>query len=205
MRAEWNRCSTGEEGGRPVGGSAVRDQLGVGAGPLLLCLARPSGDQGAETAVRALPLCGRDASLVVAVPGARAPALEGLAVALGVERALHLIDLDGLDGLDRLAEDRAVDRARLYSAADLILAPSPIVGVELAEAVSEAMAAGRPLVVSDGGELAELVGSAGLVVPPCDPAVLAGAITRLLDDPLLRARLGELARARAAPLVPVLG
>jgi len=35
------------------------------------------------------------------------------------------------------------------------------------------------------------------VVPKRDPAALAGAITRLLDDPLLCARLGRAARERA--------
>src|SRR6185503_16915851 len=100
MRAEWNRCSTGEEGGRPDGAAAVREELGVGAGPLLLCLAEPSGAEGAETAVRALALCGRDACLVVAVRGAEAPELERLAALLGVGGALRLVDL----GADRATD-----------------------------------------------------------------------------------------------------
>jgi len=37
----------------------------------------------------------------------------------------------------------------------------------------------------------------GLVVPPGDPAALAGAIGRLLADPEARRRMGEAARGRA--------
>ncbi|MEA2169145.1 MAG: hypothetical protein QOF76_2445, partial [Solirubrobacteraceae bacterium] len=42
-------------------------------------------------------------------------------------------------------------------------------------------------------------GRNGLVVPPNDPAALAAAITRLHDDPELRARLGTQAREDVAP------
>jgi glycosyltransferase involved in cell wall biosynthesis len=40
--------------------------------------------------------------------------------------------------------------------------------------------------------------ASGLIVPPRDPAALAGAIVRLADDPALRSRLGAAARAGAA-------
>jgi rhamnosyl/mannosyltransferase len=40
-------------------------------------------------------------------------------------------------------------------------------------------------------------GVTGLVVPPADVAALAAALKRLLDDPPLRAKLGDAARERA--------
>jgi glycosyltransferase involved in cell wall biosynthesis len=40
-------------------------------------------------------------------------------------------------------------------------------------------------------------GSAGLLVPPRDPAALRSAVERLLADPGLRSRLGAAARDRA--------
>lgn len=56
-----------------------------------------------------------------------------------------------------------------------------------------ALALRRPLVVTDVGGFAETVGARGLglVVPPGDPAALAQAIVRLLDDRALRAQVGE--------------
>jgi glycosyltransferase involved in cell wall biosynthesis len=62
-------------------------------------------------------------------------------------------------------------------------------------AVLEAMAAGVPAVVTDVGGIPELAppGTASLV-PPGDPAALAGAIVRLLDDPALARTQAEAAR-----------
>ena len=63
----------------------------------------------------------------------------------------------------------------------------------------EAMAAGRPVVASAVGGLASTVvdGETGLLVPPGDPAALAAALERLLDDRALAARLGASGRDRA--------
>ena len=62
----------------------------------------------------------------------------------------------------------------------------------------EAMAMGRPLVVSDRGIMRDYVrdGIEALVVPPEDPAALRDAIARILGDPALAARLGAAARTR---------
>jgi glycosyltransferase involved in cell wall biosynthesis len=56
----------------------------------------------------------------------------------------------------------------------------------------EAMAAGKPVVVSNADGLRELVteGADGLLTPPGDPRELAEAILRLTQDAKLRQRLG---------------
>ncbi len=58
-------------------------------------------------------------------------------------------------------------------------------------AALEAMACGRPLIVSAVGGLPDLVrdGENGLLVPPNDPDALAAAMGRLLDDPALAQQL----------------
>ena len=55
------------------------------------------------------------------------------------------------------------------------------------------------MVASDSGALPDVVGATGLLVPPADPAALAAALGRYLDEPGLWARLrraghGNLAR-----------
>jgi len=64
----------------------------------------------------------------------------------------------------------------------------------------EAMALGKPVVLSDLPALAELVGTggAGLLVPPGDPEALADALAELRDDPKRRAEMGEAGRAEVA-------
>jgi glycosyltransferase involved in cell wall biosynthesis len=64
--------------------------------------------------------------------------------------------------------------------------------------VWQAAAAGRPLVTRDGPALREVLEPETHCVacPAGDPVALAAAITRLLDDPELAARLGRAARAR---------
>jgi glycosyltransferase involved in cell wall biosynthesis len=65
----------------------------------------------------------------------------------------------------------------------------------------ELMAAGLPIVAGRVGQVAEYLddGRSGLLVPPGDPAALAQAALRLLndDDGALRERLGKAARERA--------
>ena len=64
----------------------------------------------------------------------------------------------------------------------------------------EAMALGKPVVLSDLPALSELVGSdgAGLLVPPGDPAELANALAALREDPSRRLAMGEAGRAEVA-------
>jgi glycosyltransferase involved in cell wall biosynthesis len=62
----------------------------------------------------------------------------------------------------------------------------------------EALRAGVPVVVSDvvGNRDVIVPEESGLLVPPDDPAALAAAVRRILDDEALRARLVEAGRAR---------
>jgi len=69
----------------------------------------------------------------------------------------------------------------------------------LSNALIEYMAAGRPIVATAVGGNPELIedGVHGLLVPPDDPAALAAAVARLLEDRPLAARLAAAARQRA--------
>jgi glycosyltransferase involved in cell wall biosynthesis len=68
----------------------------------------------------------------------------------------------------------------------------------------EAMQAGRPVIASAAGGLADIVvdGETGLLTPPGDPAALAAALRRLLADEALREAMGEAGRRRAGAFTP---
>lgn len=66
------------------------------------------------------------------------------------------------------------------AAARLVVIPSRFEGFGLA--ALEALALGRPVVASTAGGLPEVLGDAGRLVPPEDPATLAQAIETALED-----------------------
>lgn len=68
--------------------------------------------------------------------------------------------------------------------------------------INVARAFGKPAVVTDVGDLPNLVedGEDGLVVPPKDPEALANAIIKLLKDERLREKMGENASRKAEKL-----
>jgi glycosyltransferase involved in cell wall biosynthesis len=102
-------------------------------------------------------------------------------------------------GATRLLAPGRLDRARLvrvFQAASLFVYPSLYEGFGLPPA--EALACGVPAVVLDTSSLPEVVGGAGLLVPPGDSAALAAALRRLVADPGLAAELASRAPAQAA-------
>jgi phosphatidylinositol alpha-mannosyltransferase len=85
-----------------------------------------------------------------------------------------------------------------YAAADVFVASA--VGPEsFGVALVEAMAASLPVVASDIRGYRDVVrhGIDGLLVPPHDPEMLAGALRRVLTDPRLATALGRAGQARA--------
>lgn len=96
--------------------------------------------------------------------------------------------------------------ANAYDAADLLVVPSRTEAYGMV--VTEALARALPVLVTSAGGLPETLGwpaapgrpVPGLVVRPDDPAGLATALRRWLDDPRLRDSLRDAARQRRRTL-----
>jgi phosphatidylinositol alpha-mannosyltransferase len=97
--------------------------------------------------------------------------------------------------LGRLSDEEKRQRLR---AADVFCAPS-LRGESFGVVLLEAMAAETAIVASDlsGYRLVARPDLDGVLVPPGDVAALAAALTRVLDDAVLRARLVDSGIERA--------
>jgi glycosyltransferase involved in cell wall biosynthesis len=154
---------------------------------VLLAICRLTPQKGVDVAVRALAAVRRehsDAVLVVLGEGPERAALERLAGDLGVGDAVFL-------------PGRGGDVGAWLERADLVVHPVRWEGFGLA--LLEAMLAERAVIASAVSAVPEIVaaGETGMLVPPDDPAALAGAITRLLADRELAAAYGAAGRERA--------
>jgi glycosyltransferase involved in cell wall biosynthesis len=168
------------------GREEARKSLGLGTGPILLCVGRLARDKGFATAIEALARLDSDARLLVLGSGPERALLEQTARRTGVS-----------DRVDFLGSKPRAEVAHHLAASDVFVFPTerdeaaPLVPLE-------AMAAGLPVVASDIGGGAELIesGKNGLLVPPASVDSLARAIDSLLADDALRRRMGEAARER---------
>jgi glycosyltransferase involved in cell wall biosynthesis len=151
-------------------------------GPLILALGRLHRNKGFDVLIRALALL-PGVRARIAGEGPERAALERLAQSCGVAERLEL-------------PGWSHDQAGLLAGCDLLVCPSRF--EPLGNVVIEAFSAGRPVVAAAVAGPVELIdpGRTGLLVPPEDPARLAGAIRSVLDDPALSARLAEAGRAQ---------
>lgn len=91
----------------------------------------------------------------------------------------------------------AAELAAAWAAADVCAVPS-LGGESFGLVPLEALARGVPVVASAIRGYADWIGDAGLLVPPGDPAALAGAIRAVTADPAEHARRAREGRRRAA-------
>ena len=164
-------------------GRAFRQRHGLGDGPLLLAVGALEVEKRWDLLLESLALLPAPAPrLVLCGSGALEGALRAQAGKVGLD--VRLIG--------------AVDPAQLvgaYNAATCVVHTRP--DEVFALALIEALACGRPLIASGGGGTPELVGDAGVLAPPADPAAFAHLLRDLLGDPARRTALGAAARRRA--------
>jgi glycosyltransferase involved in cell wall biosynthesis len=111
-----------------------------------------------------------------------------------VQRLREKLRADGLDArVSLVGELDAPALAACYDNADLFVLAT--LHETYGMAVAEALAHGLPVVSTATGAIPELVGDdAGLLAPPGDTAALTSALSQMLCDRHLRARLAEGAR-----------
>lgn len=173
----------------PADPATIRRELGLGAAPVVVSVARLAPNRGHEVLLAGF---GR---LAASFPGARL-----LLVGKGETRPrLERLVADlGLQARVTFAGYRDGDLPAVLAAADcfvLMAAGSD----ESCRAALEAMAAGKPVVARRVGALPEIVvhGDTGLLLDGDEPEALARALARVLGDRERARTMGEAGRRRA--------
>jgi phosphatidyl-myo-inositol dimannoside synthase len=196
--ARMVRLAPGVDNGafRPgVGGDEVRERLGLGNRPVVVCVSRMVPRKGQDTLIRAWP------QVLAAATGAGAGGPVLLLVGDGPYRA----------ELERLAQRAGVSRSVVftgavplaelpahYAAGNVFAMPCRTrrggLDVEgLGIVYLEASASGLPVVGGDSGGAPDAIldGETGYVVPGRDTGAVASRIAELLADPAGAAAMGE--------------
>ncbi|KQU45966.1 glycosyl transferase family 1 [Sphingomonas sp. Leaf339] len=179
---------------RHVDRAAMRTSLGIAAdAPLIGWVGRLDAKKRVEDFIAAASLvhtvCPDARFLVIGGPDAFMPDY-----ALRLREQAHAA---GLDGALRFLGDRA-DIPALLSALDIFVWLSR--GEGMPHVIAEAGAASLPVIATpDNGALQQIEDDvSGLFVPHEDPAAVATAMLRLIDDAPLRHRLGEALHGKVA-------
>jgi glycosyltransferase involved in cell wall biosynthesis len=163
----------------------IRDRLGLGPEPIVLCVAAKRSHKNLHGLIRAIAQLSEPPVQLV-LPGSPNDyerELRALALELGVQ---DRVCFPGWISEPELEE--------LYRAASCFVLPSFQEGFGLP--VLEAMARELPVACSDTPALSEVVGDAALLFDPHDPASMAAAIRRVSGDRKLASELVERGRER---------
>lgn len=150
-------------------------------GEFVLSLGRLVRLKGLDTLIRAMQHT--DCQLRICGEGPERRSLERLSHRLGLT--------DRIDFMGWVSEE---EKSRLLCECRMFVIPSVFEAYGMVAA--EAMSYGKPVIASDVGGLPEVVGEAGVLVPPQDEKAWAEAINSLDTDHERRRRLGAAARER---------
>ncbi len=163
--------------------SKAREYLGISDEIMILSVARLVEQKGVKYLIDAMK--GLDAKLVILGRGPKEKALRRKTKKLGLENKVIFVT-------DRIPEEMLPS---MYTAADIFALPSLYEPFGLVAV--EAMASGKPVVVSRVGGLKEIVTpDVGFLVEPRNPGDIASKLAILLSNPELRKEMGKNARRR---------
>jgi len=169
--------------------SALRDRLALPpATRVILSVGRLSSEKGHADLLAAMRLLLRDhpqlaIKLILVGDGIERPSLERTAAAPDLASSV-------------IFAGQCSNVWPYYSLADVFVLPSHSEGSP--NALLEAMSAGVPIVATKVGGVPETVedGRSALLLPPSEPAAMASALARVLNDPALATRLAANASER---------
>ena len=168
-------------------GRAFRTRYSLGDQPFVLAVGALVPEKRYDLILQSMVALGKDVPvLVVCGNGMQEEELRRLAQSLGVQvRWLGLVDAESLHGA--------------YNAAMLLVHACAIETYGMS--VAEALCCGTPVAAVDSGGIPEVVGDAGVLVPPDDAVALASALRALIADPDRRKWLSDAGPQRAAELL----
>jgi glycosyltransferase involved in cell wall biosynthesis len=154
---------------------AARDRIGAGRGPLLLFFGYVRPYKGLRHLLEAMPDIAKRLDAELFVVGEfyedRAP-YDALVREHGLEDRVRFVD--------RYVGNEEVEA--FFMACDLVVLP--YISATQSGIAQIALSFDRPVVVTAVGGLPEVVstGRTGFVVPPADPAAIAGAVARFFEE-----------------------
>jgi len=163
-----------------------REEVGVVRGTSICMAARFALPKDHDTLLRAMALVleqRSDVALLLAGDGPRRAELEALAAQLGVDSCVRFLGTRS-------------DVPELLCAVDIVCnITHEAEGLSIS--VLDALSLGRPVVATEIPSVAEAIddGQTGFLVPPRDAGSTAEVLLRLIEEPPLRERVGERARA----------
>ena len=172
-------------------GAEIRKRYGID-GPLVVYMGQLQGASYGDLFLRAVGIVAKEwpgVHFMVVGGGERLPMLRSASEALGLGPRLSFTDYVPHEHIPKYLAAADIGVAT-FERNETTICKSPLKIVEY-------LAAGTPIVASDVGEVRKMVGDAGIVVEPGDPEPVAEAISCLLGDERLRARLSVAARRRA--------
>jgi glycosyltransferase involved in cell wall biosynthesis len=152
---------------------------------LLVVISRDTAVKGLKYMLEALATLRQQhpLELIVIAKGTDNNTTQRLISKLGIRDYVKIID-----------EIDTTELVHQYRLASIVVIPSIYEGFGLPAA--EAMACGAPVVSTTAGALPEVVGDAGILVPPADVGALADAISALVISSNKRKHLSEIGRKR---------
>jgi glycosyltransferase involved in cell wall biosynthesis len=148
-----------------------REKIGVASGDVLIGNVGIRSGKGTADFLQAAATVSRERQnlklLIVGKDAARSTPLSQL--------------IESLELQDRtISLNVTTDVGSIYNAIDVLCSAS--YGEGFPNVIAEAMSCGKPCVVTDVGESAEIVGPHGTVVPPGEPTLLAEGLAKAVDD-----------------------
>ena len=179
---------------RPMSQQQSREHLGYGDQKNILFVGRLEPLKGIDNLFRAVASLENSESVTLSIVGGDANSEEKNRLQAIASR-MQLTD--SVRFIGSVSQDELPIH---YNAADVCVLPSHYESFGLA--ALEAAACGRPVVASEVGGLPAIVknGSTGFLVPPKQSDVMAERLCELLNDDMLRSRMGSAARIHAESL-----